>query len=106
MRWSLILSAFIAVQSVLSFLCVALAIPPSSDGLERREPVGPKLSSAEYRENAKSHPYAYHFKNLSPTGKMTPIATAKKEKLEKGKEKAHGEKLLKEGKKIHAGAFL
>jgi len=92
MRWSLILSAFIAVQSVLSFVCVALAIPPSSDGLERRArrvrkaPDSPKESSKIYRENSKLHHYAYDF------DKATGVT---REKLKKEDRLTKGESQLK-----------
>ena len=112
MRWSLILSAFIAVQSALSFVSVALAIPSSSDGLlERRarRRAGPNLRSTngEHRENAKEHPYAYHFVGLGPNGKITPEAKVRKTKLQSGKEREYGEKLINSQKgKVHAGTSL
>jgi len=50
MRWSLVLSALIAIQSALSFVCVALAIPPQSDELERRTR-GQKIKPQKVRNN-------------------------------------------------------
>ena len=87
MRWSLILSACIAVQTALSFVCVALPVPLLSDGLEKRTPAGVKASSKRYRENSKVHDYSYTFD--SDTGSVT------KEKLKEEDRKAHGELALK-----------
>ena len=111
MRWSLILSAFIAVQSALSFVCVALAIPPQSEGLERRAkrpPTGPKLPSKVYRKNSEGHFDAYHVHGLSSTGKITEETKVEKERLTKGKERQYGQALLTSpgGKKLHAGTLL
>ena len=122
MRWSLILYSLIAVQSALSFVCVALAIPSQWDELERREPKrrrqsGPrpedewKLSSKEYRENAKEHPHAYHVKDLGPKGKMTEKTTVSKTKLQTSSERSdHAKKMLNDHHKkhspIHAGMLL
>ena len=85
MRWSLILSAFIAVQSALSFVCVALVIPLQSDELERR--AGSRrnvdtlrMPSKKIRENSKGHPHAYLVNGLAG-GKMTPGATVTQTKL-------------------------
>jgi hypothetical protein len=113
MRWSLILSAFIAVQSTLSFVCVALPISTQSesDELERREPAGSKLklSSDKYRANARDHPLAYHVTGLQ--GKLTNGVTVKQEKL-RGKQAKndHADKVLathgKGTKAIHAGMLL
>ncbi|KAF8881673.1 hypothetical protein CPB84DRAFT_1817231 [Gymnopilus junonius] len=62
MRWSLILSTLVLVQSALSFLCVALAIPPSWLALDRRTiGAGPKASSKTYRKNSQKHAHAYKF---------------------------------------------
>jgi hypothetical protein len=116
MRWSLILSAFFAVQSALSFVCFALAIPPSPDRLERRAPqAGPRIAHEKYRENAKSHPFAYHVTGLDPNGKIIspdprktppnqPVTPTKvtQEKLGKGKKYEYGHKRLTEGVKLHA----
>lgn len=110
MRWSLILSAFIAVQSAFSFVCVALAIPPSSDRLEKRAPKGPKgakISSAEYRKNSKEHPIAYHVEGLGPKGKLTENTKVRQENLDEGKRYDYGNNMLNtHGKKLHAGTFL
>ena len=96
MRWSLILSAFIAVQSALSFVCVALVIPlVESDELERRaDPL--RLSSKQYRENSKAHPYGYHVTGLTAGGKMTPATTVTETKLKTKKQRLnHGNTHLK-----------
>lgn len=64
MRWSLILSTFIAAQSALSFAAVIPSsdqLQPSSDQLQRRGPAGAKVSSKTYRKNAEDHAYAYKF---------------------------------------------
>jgi len=108
MRWSLILSSFIAVQSALSFICVALAIPPSSDGLERRRaPKDPvKEPSKKYRNNAKNHQNAYHFANLDPNGKIRADTTVTKTKLKEEDRLAYGEGRLKAKGSIHAGTLL
>jgi hypothetical protein len=88
MRWSLILSTFFVVQSVLSFVCVALAIPPSLDELERRAQglSWSKVSSKAYRTNSKSHHYAYTFHQ---TGDVT------RSKLKHPARLRHGEKAIK-----------
>ncbi|EDR06292.1 small secreted protein [Laccaria bicolor S238N-H82] len=58
MRWSLILSTFVAAQFALSFATVI----PSSDQLQRRAPAdGAKVSSKTYRKISQLHPYAYKF---------------------------------------------
>jgi hypothetical protein len=110
MRWSLLLSALIAVQSATSFVCVALSIPPQSDVLERRSPAGGlKLSSKKYRENSKTHPDAYHVEGLGPNGKITAATTVRKEKLSKDARSDHAKNLLdsKDPKiPIHAGMLL
>ena len=105
MRWSLVLSAFIAVQSALSFVCVALPVPPLSDGLERRASDVLKLSSKEYRKNAAKHSYAYHVEGLGPNNKLTNKATVKREKLEKAERPVQGKKLLNT-KGLQAGTLL
>lgn len=94
MRWSLILSGLIAVQSALSFVCVALAIPPQSDELERRaDPL--RLSAKKYRENSKWHDQAYHVEGLGPKGKLRKGATVTQTDLKTKKEKyEHSSKLL------------
>jgi hypothetical protein len=109
MRWSLVLSAFIAVQSALSFVCVALVIPLQSDELERREPARRKSSTAQfklpspqYRKIATEHPFAYHVQGLTSAGKLTDKATVRKEKLEKGKERDYGAPKLKNTPGLHA----
>jgi hypothetical protein len=56
MRWSLILSTFIAAQSAVSFA----AVLPSSDQLQRRA-VGAKVSSKTYRKASEESKYAYKF---------------------------------------------
>ncbi|KAF8959444.1 hypothetical protein BDZ97DRAFT_1838136 [Flammula alnicola] len=85
MRWSLILSTFIVVQSALSFGCVALAIPPSSDELERRARTGARVSSKTYRKNSENHAYAYKF---DQTGGVT------REKLKEEDRPSNGKKRL------------
>lgn len=109
MRWSLILSVFIAVQSELSFLCAALAVPPSLDRLEKRASRDPaKISSKAYREHSKSHADAYHVQGLGPTGKLTAETKVTKTALQKGERHHYGHELLTsaDGKKLHAGGFL
>jgi len=109
MRWSLILSVFVAVQSALSFLCAALVIPPSLDGLEKRASHDPaKISSKAYREHSKSHPNAYHVQGLGPTGKLTAETKVTKTTLKKGERHHYGHELLTsaDGKKLHAGTLL
>ena len=115
MRWSLVLYSLIALQSALSFVCLALAIPPQWDELERRAPVKPprprksgprpgdewKLPSDEYRKNAKEHPYAYKVEHLGDKGKLTKEATVKGKLLSGAARSEHGEKMLKEHNKIH-----
>jgi len=108
MRWSLILS-FIAFQSAFSVVCVALALPPSSDGLERRSRTssGSKESSKQYRANAKLHHDAYDFTNLGPTGKITATGTVTKKRLDKGARVAHTEDMLKNSKiPLQAGKYV
>lgn len=106
MRWSLILSALIAVQSTISSVCVALPIPPQSEELERRSPAGVKLSSKQYRENSVKHPDAYHFTGLGPNGKLTSHATVTKEKLPSGTNYQHAQTLKNSPKENHAGMLL
>jgi hypothetical protein len=86
MRWSLILSSFVVVQSAFGLGCLALVIPPSSEQLERRTPVGgAKISSKAYRKNSQEHAYAYKF---DQTGSVT------REKLKPADRLAHGQKAL------------
>ena len=81
MRWSLILSTFIAAQFALSFA----AVIPSSDQFQRRAPAGgAKVSSKEYRESSTSHPDAYNFE----PGGVT------RESLEESERLPHNQKLL------------
>jgi hypothetical protein len=115
MRWSLILSALIAVQSTLSFVCVALPISTQSDELERREPAGPagrllvnlKSTSKIIRENAKGHPHGYHFTGFGAKGKPTDGAKVEQKKLHgEDARHDHANKLLAKGRRIHAGMLL
>ena len=98
MRWSLILSAFIAVQSALSFVCVALAVPPSSDGLERRARPRAKpdvrSNNDQHRKNARNHPNAYHFEGLGPNNQITEEARVTKKPLKKEERREHADKLI------------
>lgn len=98
MRWSLILSALIAVQSAISL--------PLSDELERRSPAGVKISSKQYRENAVKHPDAYHVSGLGPNGKITAETTVTKERIKKGTGYEHARQLKNEPKKNQAGMLL
>ncbi|KAF8799723.1 hypothetical protein BYT27DRAFT_7236253 [Phlegmacium glaucopus] len=84
MRWSLILSTFITVLSMLSFVCVALVIPPSWVELEGRAG-GAKASSKTYRKASEEHDYAYKF---DQTGGVT------REKLDAKDRPANGKKML------------
>ena len=60
MRWSLILSTFIAAQFALSFA----AVISSSDQFQRRAPAdGAKVPSRVQRGNARKHPYKYEQDN-------------------------------------------
>jgi hypothetical protein len=86
MRWSLILPAFVLVQSALSFVCVALAIPPSLNNLEARARTSAKISSAAYRKNSQGHHYSY---TIDGSGRATRKRLTKNERLD------HGEELLK-----------
>jgi len=104
MRWSLVLSALIAVQSTLSFVCVALPISTQSDELERRAPArrtrrapssGLKLASKKYRTNSKDHPIAYHVTGLAARGKLADGAKVERKVLRgKGEKHGHANKLL------------
>ena len=98
MRWSLVLSTFIAVHFSLSFFCVALPILPQSDELERRAPPSEsnslKISSEKYRENSRTHEFAYHVKDLAADGKLTSKATVTKEELKEKERPVHADKLL------------
>ena len=115
MRWSLILSAFIAVQSALSFVCVALAIPPQLGELERRA-LRPrrskpgdewKLSSKDYRKNAEAHPYGYLVNDIGPRGKLTTATSVRKVALKSEEAKAaHVKNLFEQNHPIHAGMLL
>jgi len=106
MRWSLILSALIAVQSTLSFVSVALPISTQLDELEleRREPVNLKSTSKITRANAKDHPHAYHVTGLGPKGKRTDGAKVRQKKLRsKVARHGHANRLLAtKGRRIHA----
>lgn len=87
MRWSLILTTFIAAESGLSFFCLALAIPQE---LERRTPAPAKAASAKvpskvYRKNATGARNKYMNSNLGST----------REKLKKEDRLAYGEKRLR-----------
>lgn len=89
MRWSLILSTFIVVESALSFVCLALAIPQPLEELERRTPAPAKadpakLKSKEYRKNAAGAPYRYTKSNSGIT----------REKLKKEDRLAYGKNRL------------
>jgi hypothetical protein len=120
MRWSLVLSALIAFQSALSFVCVALPISTQSDELERRAPArrpkrapahGPdlRISSEKYRENSKDHPYAYHVDNLGPKGKLRGNTKVRKDELTEAERRKHADEVLATHTKrrpIHAGMLL
>ena len=111
MRWSLILSVFVAVQSVLSFLCAALPVSPSLDGLEKRARASgdpAKIPSKAYRESSKLHPDAYHVQGLGPTGQLTAETKVTKKTLKEGERHRYGHELLTsaDGNKLHAGTFL
>ncbi|KAF8799704.1 hypothetical protein BYT27DRAFT_7119743 [Phlegmacium glaucopus] len=84
MRWSLILSTLLTVLSTLSFVCVALVIPPSWVELEGRAG-GAKASSKTYRKASEEHDYAYKF---DQTGGVT------REKLDAKDRPANGKKML------------
>ena len=59
MRWSLILSAFVTFEFVLSSICAALLVPQSLVELERRGTKEIRKDSKTYRNNAMNHGYAY-----------------------------------------------
>ncbi|KIM36040.1 hypothetical protein M413DRAFT_51579, partial [Hebeloma cylindrosporum] len=102
MRWSLILSAFIVVQGTLSFVCVALPVPPSSQNLEKRaRRVGPTVPSNVYRENAKHHVHAYEFTGLGDKGKIKETSKVEMKTLEEGHAYAHGDDHVFEMQMFH-----
>ncbi|EDR06152.1 uncharacterized protein LACBIDRAFT_328926 [Laccaria bicolor S238N-H82] len=82
MRWSLILSTFIAAQFALSFA----AVIPSSDQLQRRARLSSaRVSSKAYRKNSENAHYAYKF---DLAGSVT------REKLKPSERHPHNQEML------------